>query len=54
MKPRAKLIPPPGKARLTEAPERVITFHEAWGKKVKAPEWLARLAKPSEAIKPQP
>ena len=54
MKARAKSIPPPGKPSLTDAAERVIKLYEAWGKKDKAAEWCAKLAKPSEALKPQP
>ncbi len=54
MKASEKSIPPPGKPRLTEAAERVIKLYEVWGKKDKAAKWLAKLAKPSEALKPQP
>ncbi len=53
MKAREAKIPPPSKPRLTEAAERVVKLYEAWGKPDKAAEWRARLAKPSEAHKPQ-
>ena len=53
MKAREAKIPPPGKPRLTDAAERVVQLYEAWGKKDKAAEWRAKLAKPSEAHKPQ-
>ena len=45
---RESKIPPPGKPRLTEAADRVVKLYEAWGKKDKAAEWRAKLAKPSE------
>jgi hypothetical protein len=54
MKAREARIPPPGKPLLTDAAERVIKLYEAWGKKDKAAEWRAKLAKPSEQPKPQP
>ena len=54
MKAREDKIPPPGKPRFTDAAERVIKLYEAWGKKAKADEWRAKLAKPSEVPKPQP
>jgi hypothetical protein len=54
MKAREAKIPPPGKPRLTEAAERVVKVYEAWGKKDKAAEWRARLAKPSDEAKPRP
>jgi eukaryotic-like serine/threonine-protein kinase len=54
MKAREAKIPPPGKPRLTEAAERVVKLYEAWGKKDKAAEWRARLAKPSDEAKPRP
>jgi hypothetical protein len=54
MKSREPKIPPPGKPHLTDATERVIKLYEVWGKKDKAAEWRAKLAKPSEEPEPQP
>ena len=45
MKVREAKIPPPGKPRLTDAAERVVTLYEAWGKHDDAAKWRARLAK---------
>ena len=54
MKAREARIPAPGKPRLTEAAERVVQLYEAWGKKDKAAEWRAKLARPSSEPKPKP
>ena len=54
MKAREAKIPPPGKPRLAEAAERVVKLYEAWGKKDKAAEWRARLAKPSDGTRNEP
>ena len=54
MKAREARIPPPGKPRFIEAAERVVRLYEAWGKKDKAAEWRARLAKPSDEAKDRP
>ena len=54
MKAREARIPPPGKPRLTDPAERVVTHYEAWGQATKAAEWRARLSKPSDESKPQP
>ena len=51
MKAREAKIPPPGKPRFTDAAERVVKLYEAWGKKDKAAEWRAKLAKPSDEPK---
>ena len=54
MKAREAKIPPPGKPRLTEAAERVVKLYEDWGKKDKAAEWRAKLAKPSDGTRNEP
>jgi hypothetical protein len=54
MKARETKIPPSGKPLLAEAAERVVNVYEAWGKKDKAAEWRARLAKPSNEAKSRP
>ncbi len=54
MKAREAKIPPPGKPRLTDAAKRVVKLYEAWGKKDKAAEWRAKLAKPSDEPRKQP
>ena len=54
MKAREAGIPPEGKPRLTEAAERLIKLYDAWGKKDKAAEWRARLARPADEPKKQP
>jgi eukaryotic-like serine/threonine-protein kinase len=54
MKAREAKIPPPGKPRLADAAERVVQLYEDWGKKDKAAEWRAKLAKPADETKPQP
>ena len=54
MKAREAKIPPSGKPLLAEAAERVVKVYEAWGKKDKAAEWRARLAKPSDEAKSRP
>ena len=46
MKAREAKIPPPVCRDLTDAAERVVKLYEAWGKKDKAAEWRAKLAKP--------
>jgi serine/threonine protein kinase/tetratricopeptide (TPR) repeat protein len=43
MKQREATIPPGGRARLTEATERLVQLYEAWGKPEKAAVWKARL-----------
>ena len=54
MKAREARIPPPGRPRLAEAAERVVRLYEDWGKKDKAAEWRARLAKPTDGTKNEP
>jgi eukaryotic-like serine/threonine-protein kinase len=54
MKAREAKIAPPGRPSLTDAAGRVVKLYEAWGKKDKAAEWRAKLAKPSAEPKPQP
>ena len=54
MKAREATIPPPGKPRLTDAAERVVKLYEARGKKDKAAEWRAKLAKPTNEPRPPP
>jgi hypothetical protein len=53
-KAREVKIPRSGKRRLAEAAERVVKVYEAWGKKDKAADWRATLAKPSDDAKPRP
>jgi tetratricopeptide (TPR) repeat protein len=43
MKAREKAIPPPAKARLTEALERLVRLYEAWGKPEQAEPWRRQL-----------
>jgi len=43
MKAREATLPPRGKARLSEAAERVVGLYEAWGKPEKVAEWNAKL-----------
>jgi tetratricopeptide (TPR) repeat protein len=56
MKQREAKIPPPGKARLTEALERLVRLYEATDQKDKADEWRRKLdaakAPPPAATKP--
>jgi serine/threonine protein kinase len=47
LKVRQAKIPAPDKPRLAEAAERVVPLYEAWGKRDKAAEWRAKLARPS-------
>jgi hypothetical protein len=43
MKARQATIPPPAKARLAEARDRVVGLYEAWGKPGEAAAWKAKL-----------
>jgi eukaryotic-like serine/threonine-protein kinase len=43
MKAREARIPAQGKPRLSEATERVVRLHEAWGKPEQAKAWKAKL-----------
>jgi serine/threonine protein kinase len=52
MKEREKSIPPQGKARLTEALERLVQLYDAWGKKDRADEWRAKLEAAGAKEKP--
>ncbi len=54
MKARESKIPAPDTPRLTEAAERVVQLYEAWGKKDKAAEWRAKLARPADEPKHRP
>ena len=54
LKAREAKIPPPGRPRLAEAGERVVRLYEDWGKKDKAAEWRAKLAKPTDEAKIEP
>jgi tetratricopeptide (TPR) repeat protein len=51
MKAREARIPAPNKKFLTAAAERVVKLYEVWGKKDKAEQWRAKLAKPSAESK---
>jgi tetratricopeptide (TPR) repeat protein len=44
-------IPPLATSRLPEAAERVVKLYDAWGKKEKAAEWRAKLARPNDEPK---
>jgi lipopolysaccharide biosynthesis regulator YciM/tRNA A-37 threonylcarbamoyl transferase component Bud32 len=48
LKQRQDQIPPPSKARLPEALERLVALYDAWGKKDQADEWRKKL----EATRP--
>jgi eukaryotic-like serine/threonine-protein kinase len=52
MNQRAAKIPEMGKARLTEALERLVQLYDAWGKKDKASEWRKNREK-AKASQPQ-
>ena len=54
MKAREAKIPPPGKPGFTEAAQRVVRLYQAWGKKEKAAEWRAKLAKPTDGTRNEP
>ena len=47
-------IPASGKPRLNDAAQRVVQLYEDWGKKDKAAEWRAKLAKAPAEAKRQP
>jgi len=51
---REASIPPPAKPRLTDAADRVVKLYEDSGKKDKAAEWRAKLARPAEGPRHEP
>jgi hypothetical protein len=51
LKERAAKIPAQGKARLTEAPERLVQLYEAWGKPDDAARWRQELEAARAATK---
>ena len=54
LKAREVKIPAPSKKRVAEAAARIVSLYDAWGKKEKAAEWRAKLAKVFQEPKPQP
>jgi serine/threonine protein kinase/lipopolysaccharide biosynthesis regulator YciM len=52
MKQQEAKIPAMGKARLTEALERLVQLYDAWGKKDKADEWRKKLEETKAAAQP--
>ncbi|HET6575422.1 MAG TPA: hypothetical protein VFG68_17595 [Fimbriiglobus sp.] len=56
MKKREAKIPPVGKARLSEAADRLVELYTRWGKPAEAAKWRAERAKypPEQAPLPRP
>jgi tetratricopeptide (TPR) repeat protein len=54
MKARESRIPPPSRARLTEAGERIVQLYKAWRQPEKAKEWRAKLPRPAARAESKP
>jgi len=54
MKARESRIPPPSRARLTEAGGRIVQLYKAWRQPEKAKEWRVKLALPEAKARSKP